>query len=66
MTAVRSTVGKTGALAPWVWPVLAVALGMLYAVTFDNGFISSKVSSSAMYLHELFHDGRHLLGVPCH
>jgi hypothetical protein len=24
------------------------------------------VSQSGMYLHELMHDGRHLLGVPCH
>jgi hypothetical protein len=24
------------------------------------------VSRSGMYLHELMHDGRHLLGVPCH
>jgi hypothetical protein len=52
--------------SPWVWLALAVTLGTLYAVTFDNGAISSKVTSSGMYLHELFHDGRHLLGVPCH
>ena len=49
-----------------VWLLLALAVVMLYAVTFDNGLISSRVASSAMYLHELFHDGRHLLGVPCH
>jgi hypothetical protein len=45
---------------------MMLALGMLYAVTFDTGFLSSHVASSSMYLHELFHDGRHLFGVPCH
>ena len=50
----------------WAWLVLALALGMLYAVTFDTGLLSSRLASSSMYLHELFHDGRHLLGVPCH
>jgi hypothetical protein len=24
------------------------------------------VSQTGGYLHELMHDGRHLLGVPCH
>jgi hypothetical protein len=57
---------RTTAVSPWTWLLLALALGVLYAVTFDTGVISSRVASSAMYLHELFHDGRHLLGVPCH
>jgi len=48
------------------WSALALALTALYAVTFDNGFLSSQVSTSSMFLHEIFHDGRHLLGVPCH
>ncbi|TDD55045.1 CbtB-domain containing protein [Kribbella antibiotica] len=43
---------------------LSVALLLLlaYLVGFDQG----AVSQSGMYLHELMHDGRHLLGVPCH
>ncbi|MFG2050476.1 CbtB domain-containing protein [Micromonospora sp. NPDC048935] len=48
-----------------LWTVLAtvVALSLLaYLVAFDQG----AVSRSGMYLHELMHDGRHLLGVPCH
>ena len=53
-------------LPTWAWPAMAAALGLLYAVTLDNGLLSSQVSTSSMYLHELFHDGRHLLGVPCH
>jgi hypothetical protein len=49
-------------------PVLAMALALmaLYAVTFDTGFLASHVASSGMFFHELFHDGRHLLGAPCH
>ena len=62
-TSVRNT---TAALPGWAWLALALALGLLYAVTFDTGVISSRVASSGMYLHELFHDGRHLFGVPCH
>jgi hypothetical protein len=60
--------GRTGQRTQslWVWLALALTLGTLYAVTFDTGALSSKVASSGMYLHELFHDGRHLLGVPCH
>jgi hypothetical protein len=61
--AARSTAVK---VPTWAWLVLLFAVGMLYAVTFDTGVLSSKVTSSSMYLHELFHDGRHLFGVPCH
>ncbi|MEH1163908.1 CbtB domain-containing protein [Micromonospora sp. CPCC 205539] len=48
-----------------LWAVLATvaALALLtYLVAFDQG----AVSQSGTYLHELMHDGRHLLGVPCH
>lgn len=55
-----------GNLPIWAWPAMALSLATLYAVTFDGGPLSSMVSSSGMFLHELFHDGRHLLGVPCH
>jgi len=45
------------------WLLAAAALLLLaYLVTFDQG----AVSQSGPYLHELMHDGRHLLGVPCH
>ncbi|WP_229069105.1 CbtB domain-containing protein [Actinoplanes sp. DH11] len=42
--------------------VVAVMLLLAYLVAFDQG----ALSQSGMYLHELMHDGRHLLGVPCH
>ena len=63
-----TTVGplSTPAVSPrLLWTSLAVVALMLlitYLVAFDQG----AVSQSGMYLHELMHDGRHLLGVPCH
>lgn len=46
------------------------ALVALYAVLIDQGQLLSpslgQVAVSANYLHELAHDGRHLLGAPCH
>jgi hypothetical protein len=48
-----------------LWIALAVVAGALllaYLVAFDQG----AISRGGMYLHELMHDGRHLLGVPCH
>ena len=42
--------------------VVLLALLSLYLVGFDQG----AISRSGMYMHELMHDGRHLLGVPCH
>jgi hypothetical protein len=48
-----------------LWTALAVVGAMLlltYLVAFDQGAVSQR----GMYLHELMHDGRHLLGVPCH
>lgn len=42
--------------------VVLLSLLTLYLVGFDQG----AISRNGMYLHELMHDGRHLLGVPCH
>jgi hypothetical protein len=42
--------------------VVVMLLLLTYLVAFDQG----AVSQGGMYLHELMHDGRHLLGVPCH
>jgi hypothetical protein len=44
--------------------LLLAALLMLaiYLVQFDQGALSQMGG----FLHELLHDGRHLLGVPCH
>jgi putative cobalt transporter subunit CbtB len=40
----------------------AFALLLLWLVSFDQG----QVSQMGSFLHELMHDGRHTLGVPCH
>ncbi len=34
----------------------------IYLVQYDQG----AVSHAGTFLHELMHNGRHLLGVPCH
>lgn len=45
------------------WALLALFLwSVIYLVAFDQG----AVSQAGMFLHELMHDGRHLLAVPCH
>ncbi len=40
----------------------ALLVLMIYLVQYDQGVVSQTGS----FLHELMHDGRHLLGVPCH
>jgi len=48
----------------WPWALLAAALLLLlYFVGFDEGAASLVPAST---LHEWVHDGRHLLGFPCH
>jgi len=47
----------------WAWLVAVVALFAVYAVTLENGAV---LQAGAATVHELFHDGRHFLGVPCH
>ena len=51
------------ALPAWAWLVMAMALATVYALTMENG---ATLQAGATVLHELFHDGRHMLGVPCH
>jgi cobalt transporter subunit CbtB len=46
----------------WVWVAVAVALFGAYVVLQENG----ALLTSWMRVHELFHDGRHALGFPCH
>lgn len=48
----------------WPWAILGAALLLLiYFVGVDEGAASVVPGSS---LHEWVHDGRHLLGFPCH
>ena len=54
----------------WGWLALGALLVVVYAVGYDQGMLLSpvlgKLSSATNYVHEFFHDGRHLLGFPCH
>jgi hypothetical protein len=50
----------------WGWALLFAAIGVLYMVTFEGGAVSHAIGQAGSFFHELFHDGRHLLGVPCH
>jgi hypothetical protein len=47
-------------IAPWL--VFALLL-MIYFVGIEEGATSIF---RGMYVHEFVHDGRHLLGFPCH
>ncbi|MDQ3154664.1 MAG: CbtB-domain containing protein [Actinomycetota bacterium] len=50
-------------VAPWAVFGGAMMLILLYFVGADQG-ATSMISGSM--LHEFVHDGRHLLGFPCH
>ncbi|MBM7085014.1 CbtB domain-containing protein [Micromonospora humidisoli] len=63
-TPAQPLVHPVGSTRLW-WTALAVA-GVLLLLTYLVAFDQGAVSRSGMFLHELMHDGRHLLGVPCH
>ncbi|MGA8209669.1 MAG: CbtB-domain containing protein [Nocardioidaceae bacterium] len=48
----------------WAWALVAVALLSVYVLLQENGALLN--AGQAAYLHELTHDARHALGVPCH
>lgn len=48
----------------WAWALLAFAVFALYFISQENGALLS--APAAEVLHELTHDARHALGVPCH
>jgi hypothetical protein len=50
-------------VAPWALFVGVLLLAALYLVGMDQGATSVF---SGQLLHEFVHDGRHLLGFPCH
>lgn len=54
----------------WGWLAVGALLAIVYAVGYDQGMLLSpvlgKLASANNYVHEFFHDGRHLLGFPCH
>lgn len=50
----------------WAWPAAALALVLFWTVMMEGGMVSTALGQTGPFLHELFHDGRHLIGVPCH
>ena len=51
----------------WALVALLVAAALaLWLVTFDNGQLTSVLSRGDLFFNEFFHDGRHIVGVPCH
>jgi hypothetical protein len=50
-------------ILPWAIFMVVVGLILLYFVGAEQGATSII---SGHYVHEFVHDGRHLLGFPCH
>ena len=50
-------------IAPWAVLVVLLSLTVLYFVGSEQG-ATSLISGAGV--HEFLHDGRHLLGFPCH
>jgi len=50
-------------IAPWAVFGTLIALILLYFVSTEQGAFALF---QGMYVHEFVHDGRHLLGFPCH
>ena len=62
-TTVRPVAIPLNELLPWSIFGGLLMFMMLYFVGAEQGATSIF---SGMYIHELVHDGRHLLGFPCH
>ncbi|QLQ09926.1 MAG: CbtB-domain containing protein [Nocardioidaceae bacterium] len=62
-TQYAATVTKTKVPA-WAWALAALAVFAVYLLLQENGTLLS--ASAANWIHEVTHDGRHALGVPCH
>ncbi|MEU0090249.1 CbtB domain-containing protein [Kribbella sp. NPDC006257] len=54
------------ALSPRLLTLALLTVGLALMLAYLVGFDQGALSRSGMYMHELMHDGRHLLGVPCH
>lgn len=63
-TATAASTTSAVAVPVWAWALAALALAAVFVLTQENGMLLS--ANAASFLHELTHDGRHALGVPCH
>ena len=52
-----------GDIVPWAVFGGLIALILLYFVSTEQGAVALF---KGLYVHEFVHDGRHLLGFPCH
>ncbi|HEX9343380.1 MAG TPA: CbtB-domain containing protein [Actinomycetota bacterium] len=54
----------------WAWVAVGLVALLVFAIGYDQGQLLEpalgKAAASGNYLHEFFHDARHLLGFPCH
>lgn len=48
----------------WALALAVIAVLALYVLTHENGVLLT--AAQAELVHELTHDARHALGVPCH
>jgi hypothetical protein len=59
-----------GEVPLWSWLTVALLLAMLFVLLSASGELLAPLLGQAAwvadYVHEFAHDGRHLLGVPCH
>ncbi len=59
-----------GEMPLWSWLTVTLLLLVLFASLSASGALLAPLVGEAAgatdYLHELAHDGRHLLAVPCH
>lgn len=66
MAAITVPESVSAPLPRWGLLLLAISVGVLWLVTFEGGPVSEALGQAGSFLHETFHDGRHLIGVPCH
>jgi hypothetical protein len=59
-----STANTAVHVPAWAWALAALAFFSLYLLSQENGALLS--TNGAALLHEITHDARHALGVPCH
>jgi hypothetical protein len=52
-----------GKLAPWALFTFLLAAIVVFFISADQGAVSIPAGTA---IHEWVHDGRHLLGFPCH
>lgn len=48
----------------WAWALMALAVFASLYLLQENGLTLSPTASQ--WLHEITHDARHAMGVPCH